>query len=100
MYGKVKMLLDRFPNLVSVPASSVVKTSQGHPAVWIVRDGDVHVHLSEVKLCKDNGSRFALNSGVKIGDLIVLHPSAGLTDGAEVEARVIEEPPTHLDDEP
>jgi len=98
MYGKVKMLLDRFPNLFSVPASSIVRTSRGRPAVWIVRDD--RVHLSEVKLCKDNGNRFALNSGVTTGDLVVLHPSAGLTDGAEVEARVIEEPPSRLDDEP
>jgi HlyD family secretion protein len=98
MYGKVKILLDRFPNLFSVPASSIVRTRQGHPAVWVVSDD--RVHLSEVRVCKDNGNRVALYSGVAANDLIVLHPVAGLTDGAAVETQVIAEPPTRRDDEP
>jgi HlyD family secretion protein len=87
MYGKVKIILDRFPGLCSVPTASIVKTSQGRPAVWIVRDH--HIHLSEVRLCKGNGSRVALFSGVKTNDLIVLHPPAGLTEGSEVESRLL-----------
>jgi HlyD family secretion protein len=98
MYGKVKILLDRFPNLFSVPAGSVVKTKHGRPAVWVVRDN--HTHLSEVRLCKENGLRVALYSGVKADDLIVLAPSAGLAEGVEVEARIVEELAAQRDDEP
>ena len=98
MYGKVKILLDRFPNLFSVPAASVVKTKLGRPAVWVVRDN--HIHLTEVRLCKENGLRVALYSGVKSDDLIVLAPSVGLHEGAEVEARIVEELAAQRDDEP
>jgi HlyD family secretion protein len=98
MYGRVKILLDRFPDLCSVPLASIVKNAQGRSAVWIVRDN--HVHLSEVRLCKDNGSRVALFSGVKTDDLVVLHPPPGLTDGKEVESRLVEAPPATPDELP
>jgi HlyD family secretion protein len=91
MYGNVKILLDRFPKLLSIPLTSVVTAKAGQSGVWVVRDG--HLQLQEVRLCKDNGERVAVTSGLKLDDLVVRNPSASCGVGVEAEARLIEEPP-------
>jgi RND family efflux transporter MFP subunit len=91
MYGQVKILLDRFPNLLSIPLASVVRTKEGNTAVWLVREG--RLQLQEVQLGKDNGQRVAVKDGLKADDQVVRTPSSGLTVGAEVDARLVAEPP-------
>jgi len=97
MYGKVKILLDRFPNLLSIPTSSVVRSKDGRTAVYLVKAG--RLQLQEVRLSKDNGQRVAVLTGLALDDQVVRNPGTGLSAGAEVEARVIEEPPA-TEDEP
>ena len=89
MYGKVRILLDRFPNLLSVPSTSLLRTKDGRALVCVVRNE--HVHFNEVRVCKDNGRRVCLHSGLRPEDLIVLHPSTSLIEGAEVQTHLIDE---------
>ncbi len=89
MYGKVKILLDRFPNALSLPTSCVTRSATDQPAVWVVHDG--RAHRVEVKLGKDNEHRVCILKGLRETDQVVLNPPAGLVEGAEVEPRVIEE---------
>jgi RND family efflux transporter MFP subunit len=97
MYGKVKILLDRFPDLLSIPSSSVLRSKDGRTSVFVVKDG--RLKLQEVRLSKDNGLRVAVVSGLALDDLVVRIPSAALTAGSEVEARLIDDPTT-TDEEP
>jgi RND family efflux transporter MFP subunit len=90
MYGKVRIVLDRFPKLLSVPSGCLVK-KKGHWYASIVRDH--HVHFSEVQVCKDNGTRVCVHSGLRLDDLVVVNPSASLAEGAEVEDHLIQETP-------
>jgi RND family efflux transporter MFP subunit len=89
MYGKVRILLDRFPNLLSVPSSCLVRTPQGQPAVYVV-EGE-QIRLRQVRICKDNGQRVCVTSGLSAGDLVVLTPTAGIASGVEAQAHVVEE---------
>jgi HlyD family secretion protein len=98
MYGKVKILLDRFPNLLSVPSCCLVKTKEGQAAVYVV-EGD-RVRLREVRVCKDNGRRVAVTSGLAADDLVVLAPAAGIVHGVDVQAHLVEDPQARSEDEP
>jgi HlyD family secretion protein len=92
MYGKVQIMLDRFPKLLSIPRASVVKTN-GRTGVFVVRDG--RAHFVEVRLGKDNGTRITVLSGLHADDQVVRKAgAAGLAEGAEVQARLVPEPPT------
>jgi HlyD family secretion protein len=89
MYGKVKILLDRFPNHWSIPMCSVVRDKEGHTAVFVVNAG--RLELREVQVGKDNGQRVALTHGLSADDLVVRNPGPSLIAGAEVEARLIDD---------
>ena len=63
MYGKVKILLDRFPKLLSIPLGCVVSTNSGK---WGIRGKAATAGCTsrEVRLGKDNGSRVTVLSGI------------------------------------
>jgi HlyD family secretion protein len=94
MYGKVRILLDRFPKLLSVPLGPVFKTSEGGSAIWVVRAG--HIHRADVRLGKDNGTRVTVLSGLRPDDLVITsHSGAALVEGGEAQYRIVPEPPVH-----
>jgi HlyD family secretion protein len=98
MYGRVKILLDQFPKLLSVPSTSLVKARDGRWMVPVVRDDD-HIHFAEVRVHKDNGTRVCLDFGLRKEDRVVLNPTGNLTEGTEVQARLVEDAPPVSDAE-
>jgi RND family efflux transporter MFP subunit len=90
MYGKVRILLDRFPNRLSLPVGCLLKTGEGRWAVYVVRDG--HASLTPVQRGKDNGTRVVILGGLRPDDQVVLDAgTAGLVHGAEVNAQLVRE---------
>ena len=98
MYGRVKILLDQFPKLWSIPSSSLVRTKDGRSVVYLVQDDD-HIHFAEVRVHKDNGTRVCVDSGLRKEDRVVVNPTGALIEGAEVQPRLLEEilPPRDQD---
>lgn len=97
MYGKVRIMLDRFPKLLSVPMGSVFRTPGGGSAIWVVRDN--HVHRADVRLGKDNSTRVTVLSGLRLDDLVITtHSGAALVEGGEVQYRIVPEPPVHVNE--
>jgi RND family efflux transporter MFP subunit len=97
MYGNVKIILDRFPNLLSIPLSSAVKTVEGRSAVYVIREG--RAQLTEVRLGKDNGTRVTILSGLRADDQVVREPRlASIVAGTDVESRLVPEPPATVDE--
>jgi RND family efflux transporter MFP subunit len=85
MYGRVTIVLEKSPNLLSVPSSCVVgKTEDGKGEVYVIRDG--RAHLTPVQIGTDDGLRTAILAGLKEDDEVVLHPGSALGDGAPVVA--------------
>jgi RND family efflux transporter MFP subunit len=83
MYGKVTIVLEKSPELLSVPSSCLVgKAEGGKGAVYVVRDG--HAHRVPVQIGSDNGVRVGILAGIKPDDDVVVHPSSSLGDGLPV----------------
>jgi RND family efflux transporter MFP subunit len=91
MYGKVKIVLDRFPKLLSIPATCTFTTKADQSAVFVVRDG--RVHLQPLRLGPTNGTNVTVLDGLVGTDLVVLHPNSGVRDAMDVHVRVVEEQP-------
>jgi HlyD family secretion protein len=85
MYGKVRIVLENSPSVLSLPTSCLMaKSERGKAAVFVIRDG--HARRTPVEAGADNGVRVAILSGIKAEDEIVLNPSASLLDNATVTA--------------
>ena len=68
-----------------VAPSSAVFRSEGAWAVYAVRDG--RAHLTRVDVGKRNDTMVEITGGLGDGDLVVVHPSDRLADGARVSTR-------------
>jgi RND family efflux transporter MFP subunit len=90
MYGKVKIILDQFPDKLAIPLSAALSTSPGPSHVFVVGDDGV-AHRTAVRLGKSNGKSIVVPSGLRPDDRVVLNPS-GLSDGVEVQAHLVELP--------
>jgi RND family efflux transporter MFP subunit len=96
-YGKVTIILERFPNLLSIPVSAKISAKGNTWTVFVVNGTRVERRNIEVKA--DNGMRVAVAAGLRPEDQVVLHPSGGI-EGAEVQTRLVEQPRAVPTDEP
>lgn len=86
MYGRVRILLDKQQDLLSLPSSCLVgKTEKRKSRVYVVRDGKLQ--LVPVTLGSDDGVRVAIRSGLEATDRVVLHPGSELSEGAVVSTQ-------------
>jgi RND family efflux transporter MFP subunit len=79
--------------LVEVPAAALVFRNSG-PQVALV-DKTHHVHFQSVSIARDNGSSVEINSGVSVGDQIVLNISNQISEGATVQINKPDEDASH-----
>lgn len=87
MFGRVTIQIETGESGMTVPSSAVVPEPQSKKtAVFVVKNGKAHRTLVEIG--QDDGSRTEILSGVTLDDLVVVRPSADLTDGAEVETEL------------
>jgi RND family efflux transporter MFP subunit len=90
MYGRVNILLDKAPNLLSIPSACLAGRAQaGKGTVYAVRDGKAH--RVPVRIGTDNGVRVEILSGLTTRDEVVLQPGAAVDDGVEVAAARVDE---------
>ena len=65
-----------------IPGNSLIFRQQG-PQVGIVDSSNV-VHLQNIKIGRDLGTKLEVIDGIKPGDLVVVNPSDSLGDGQKV----------------
>jgi RND family efflux transporter MFP subunit len=75
--------LDKPP--VVLPGNTLIFRSQG-TQVGVV-DSNHIVHLQDIKIGRDFGTRIEVESGVEAGDNVILNPSDSLTDGQKVQTK-------------
>lgn len=85
MYGRVTIVLENSPSVLSIPSSCLVgKAEGGKGTVFVVREG--RACQTPVRIGADNGLRVLILGGVKPEDQVVRHPSSALADGLTVVA--------------
>jgi RND family efflux transporter MFP subunit len=83
MYGRVEIALDEAPPGVTVPTTSLAgDVTNGRAKVFVLENG--HARLRQVLIGKDNGIEVEILSGLRPDEMVILHPSAELTDGSKV----------------
>jgi RND family efflux transporter MFP subunit len=84
MYGRVTILLDKSPDILSVPSACLVgKAEKGKANVFVVEAGKAHCR--KVQIGTNNGIRVELLAGLTESDEVILQPSSAVADGTEVE---------------
>jgi RND family efflux transporter MFP subunit len=88
-YAQVRfdLHLDKPP--VVLPGNTLIFRAQG-TQVGVVGSDNI-VHLKDIKIGRDFGTKIEVESGVEAGDNVILNPSDSLTDGQKVQ---IKEEPT------
>ena len=84
---EVKIVIWEDDETLLIPSNALFRDSE-HWAVFKVVDGTAT--QTRVTVGKDNGLTAQITSGLEEGDGIILYPSSGITNGANVMQRVIE----------
>jgi HlyD family secretion protein len=83
MYGRVEIALDEAIQGVTIPSTCLVgDVANGQGQVFVIEGS--RAKLRKVQVGRDTGIQVEILSGLVTNDAVVLRPSGGLTDGAEV----------------
>lgn len=81
---EVRVVVWNSPDALQVPTSALFRDEQGW-ATFVMENGKAVRRRLEVGPQSDRAA--AVLSGLKAGEKVILHPSADITDGVEVEER-------------
>ncbi len=85
MYGSARLHLAPPSKNLSVPSSSLIEQdSEGHGAVYVVKDGKAHRQPVRVDL--DNGKQVEVVSGLAPDDEVIVRYNGTITEGLAVHA--------------
>ena len=70
---------------VVLPGNTLIFRAQG-TQVGVVGSDNI-VHLKDIKIGRDFGTKIEVESGVEAGDKVILNPSDSLTDGEKVQVK-------------
>lgn len=85
-------LITPHPPLV-IPGNTLIFRAQG-PQVGVVDPSTNTVHLKDIKIARDLGTKLEISSGIEPDDAIILNPSDSLTDGQKVQVSTDNQPKT------
>ncbi len=85
MYSKVRFQLPHAVNVMMLPADALMLPSGG-PRVAVVGE-DHKVHIVPVTLGRDYGPEIEIDSGLSVGDMVILSPNDAIREGVTVETR-------------
>jgi RND family efflux transporter MFP subunit len=90
IYCNVELHIPRTTPSLVVPADAVIFNRNGIQ-VAVVNNGKAEFRKIEVK--RDMGTRIEVDSGIKVGDQVILNPPVNLVDGSKIRA-LLEAPRT------
>ena len=76
-----------------IPGNALIFRAQG-TQVGIVDPDTGTVHLQDIKIGRDFGTKLEVIEGLKEDDSVILNPSDSLTDGAKVQVTTQSQAPT------
>jgi multidrug efflux pump subunit AcrA (membrane-fusion protein) len=80
------------PPLV-IPGNTLIFRAQG-PQVGVVDPDTNTVHLKDIKIGRDFGTKLEIDNGLDENDSVILNPSDSLTDGEKVQVDKNSKPPS------
>jgi RND family efflux transporter MFP subunit len=84
IYCTIELHIPRKTTSFKIAADAVIFNEAGLQ-VAVVEDGVVH--LRKIGVLRDFGREVLINSGVKLGDQVILNPAVDLADGSKVRIR-------------
>jgi RND family efflux transporter MFP subunit len=84
IYCTIELRIPRKTPSLSVPADAIIFNRNGMQ-VAVVSDGKAEIRKVNVK--RDLGTRVEVDSGIKVGDQVILNPPVTLVDGSKVQPR-------------
>lgn len=88
MYGQVKLALTSHHQVLQIPTSAIMATSEG-ARVMLVKDGVVHLH--SISTGRDFGNNIEVLTGLTTNDQLAVNPQVQITEGTKVEATLRKE---------
>jgi multidrug efflux pump subunit AcrA (membrane-fusion protein) len=67
-----------------IPGNTLIFRAQGTQVGTVDADTGI-VHLKDIKIGRDFGTKLEVVDGLKEDDFVILNPSDSLTDGAKVQ---------------
>lgn len=86
MYVRARLPRGGEGQFILVPQQAIQRDSSGHPQVWVI-DSKGQASLKPVKLGQVVHGQYVLQSGVDIGDTLVVEGYDRLQEGIKVDAR-------------
>lgn len=86
MYADVDLVLERRPDVLSIPVSAVDLTTSEHSVYTVTADD--RVEIVPVKLGLETANRVEVVSGLKLGEMVIIGPRAALKPGDKVQPQV------------
>ncbi|MCE9520752.1 MAG: efflux RND transporter periplasmic adaptor subunit [Verrucomicrobia bacterium] len=83
MYGQVKLALTSHHQVLQIPTSAIMATSEG-TRVMLVKDGVVH--LKPISTGRDFGNNIEVLTGLTTDDQVAVNPQVQITEGTKVQA--------------
>lgn len=81
-----RVLVDEATNAVTVPRTAIRREGDAQtPVVYVVVDGKIARRPVSVGIADEDLGLVQITSGVQAGDIVIVGPVEGLTDGASVE---------------
>jgi RND family efflux transporter MFP subunit len=84
IYCTIELQIPRKTPSLSVPADAIIFDRNG-VQVAVVGNGKAEIRKIGVK--RDFGTRVEVDTGIKVGDQVILNPPVNLVDGAKVQPR-------------
>jgi RND family efflux transporter MFP subunit len=84
IYCTVELKIPRRTASFVVPADAIIFNSNGVQVAVVVKD---KAQLRKVTVTRDQGTQVEVNTGVEMGDQVILNPPVNLVDGGKVQPR-------------
>lgn len=82
MFARIRVILARIPDAVTVPAESVLVTPRGEKMVFVLQDGKSHGRAVQTGI--EEAGRVQILAGVRPGEQVIVAGNESPADGARV----------------
>jgi RND family efflux transporter MFP subunit len=87
VYCMVELKIPRTTPFFVVPADAIIFNRNG---LQVAVDKDGKAEIRKVRVTRDLGTRVEVDTGLNVGDQVILNPPVNLVDGSTVQPRRVE----------
>lgn len=84
LFASGRVVIQRRPGVLAIPTTGV-RTENGKPTVWVVKDGHLQPHAVEIGMTDVGRDLVEVRAGLEAGAQVITGPVQGLTAGKPVQ---------------